>query len=213
MSPGVWEQPSLPGLLIGIPTTGLVTIDWALELRGLALPVNSQVKCWRGLPIDVARNRLVKDAREMGAKYLFFLDSDEYPERNTAIQELISLQLPICSGLYWSKKMVPAMWMTAPDRQSFQAIMQYPENALIEVDVVGAGCLLIDMRVFDHIPYPWFVWEIDDPMIQAGKFSEDFAFCNKARKAGYKIHLHTGIKFYHEQMIPWSAGGQVVQRG
>lgn len=214
MSPGIWEMISQgpQGMLVAIPTTGLVTIDWALELRGLALPVGAQVKCWRGLPVDVARNRLVKDAREMNAKYIFMLDSDQYPERNTAIQEMLSLQLPIVSGLYFSKKQCAAMWVATPDRQSFQAIAQYPENALIEVDVVGAGCLLIDMRVFDHLQYPWFVWEIDDPAIQAGKFSEDFHWCIAARKAGYKIMVHTGIRWFHEQMIPWSAKGQVMQR-
>jgi len=199
-------------MLISIPSIGTVTIDWALEFRGLALPAGTQVKSWRGLPIDVARNRLVKDAREMNARHICFLDSDQYPERPTAIQELLSLQLPIVSGLYWSKKMAPAMWMPTPGGQTFQAITQFPESGLIEVGVVGAGCLLIDMRVFDKIPPPWFVWGIDDPAVQAGKFSEDFTFCIAARRAGFKIHVYTGIRFFHEQMVPWSAVGQVTQR-
>ena len=139
-------------------------------------------------------------------------NSDEYPERPTAIQELLSLELPIVSGLYWSKKGVPAMWMPTENELTFQAVSQFPESSLIEVGVLGAGCLLIDMRVFDKIPPPWFKWEIDDPALQEGKFSEDFNWCIKARAAGFKIHVHTGIRFFHEQMVPWSAIGQVTQR-
>lgn len=210
--PGAWEmlRRGPEGVLIGIPSTGGVTIDFALELLALAKPPNTQIKVWRGMPIDVARNRLVKDAREMGAKYIFFQDSDQIAERNDALIQLMSLQLPIISGLYWSKKSCPCMWRLAPGGQTYSPITQFPESGLLEVDVCGCGCCLIDMRVFDHIPPPWFVWEVDDPMIQAGKFSEDFHFFRKAKAAGYKVLVHTGIRWYHEQTISWNALGHVA---
>lgn len=209
MSPGAWEGRK-PELLIGIPHTGLVTIDWALELAVLWRPSGTSIRGWRGVPIDVARNRLVKDARELGVRRLFFLDSDNIAEAPNAIQRLISQELPIVSGLYYSKKGYPGMWRLTPDGRSYNAITQFPTEHLIEVDAIGMGCCLIDLRVFDRIQEPWFEWQIKDPEHQDGVYSEDFVFCRKARAAGFRIYVQTGIRFRHEQMVAWDPLGKVV---
>lgn len=143
------------------------------------------------------------------------MDSDVIPPTD-AIPQLQSLKLPIVSGLYWSKKGCPGMWRAAPDRQTYNPIVKWPENQIIEVDAVGAGCLLIDVRVFDvldKLKLPWFEWQIKDPAEQGGKFSEDFAFCRYAQQAGFKIYCHTGIKCLHEQMRALDYKGGYKEEG
>ena len=198
---GAWEVPRT-NLIIGILSTGLVSIDWATNLVAFQKPGGTTLRVWRGLPYDVARNRLVRDAREAGCRELLFLDSDVLIPSD-AIPKLQSAQLPIVSGLYWSKKGCPGIWKSAPGGQAYQPITQWPGGGLIEVDAVGAGCLLIDVRVFDVLDkmgLPWFEWQIKDPADQAGKFSEDFAFGRYAAQAGFKIYCHTGVLCYHEHL-------------
>jgi hypothetical protein len=204
-----WEIPKTD-LLIGVLSTGMATVDWATNLLVIQKPANTTLRVWRGLPYDVARNRLVRDAREAGCREIFFLDSDVLLPSD-AIPKLQSVQLPIVSGLYWSKKGYPGMWRAAPEGDSYQPILQWPMGGVIEVDVMGAGCLLVDMRVFDTLDkmgLPWFEWQIKDPANQAGKFSEDFAFFRYAAKAGFKAYCHTGVLCFHEHTVAMDYQGQ-----
>lgn len=209
---GAWEARQ-PDLLIGIPHVGLVTTNWALELRALNIGPGTHIRGWSGVPVDVARNRLVRDAREVGTRFIFFLDSDVIPADYNAITILMAQELPIVSGLYWSKKGSPAMWKWIEEKKSYAPIIQFPTNNLVEVDALPAGCLLVDMRVFgvlERAGLPWFEWEIDDPANQAGKYSEDFTFAQHCQKAGFKLYVHTGVQFHHEQMVSWTPTGRVL---
>lgn len=214
MSPGAWEmQPRRVDLLLGIIHTGIVTFDWALEYARLQKYGATMEQSWRGLPFDVGRNRLVMDARECGARYIFMLDSDCIAARPDAIIQLINLQLPVVSGLYWSKQGCPGIWGYVPANQKYAPYTQLPQNSLMEVDAAGAGALLIDMRVFDvldQMGLPWFKWTISDPKKQEGGcYSEDFNFFRSIKAAGLHAYCHTGIQFFHEETpVCWNAQGQ-----
>ena len=84
----IWEQPELISglsteveqgkkkaeIAVCIPHRGNVTMEWALMFRNLKLPphlyfLNS------GMPIDVAREQMVRSALKHDIKYIFFLDS------------------------------------------------------------------------------------------------------------------------------------------
>lgn len=207
---GAWEGKQ-PGFLIGVLTTGLVTIDWALQFVHMQKPGTVHIRAWRGLPYDVARNRLVKDAREIGCSHLFFLDSDVLPPVDV-IPRLMSQQLPIISGLYWSKKGTPGMWKSTLDRKTYEPIVEWPQGQLVEVDAVGAGCLLIDMRVFDTLDkmeLPWFEWTIKDPADQEGRYSEDFVLCRHVQDAGYRVYVATGVVCRHEHNVAFNPTGTI----
>jgi len=38
-------------------------------------------------------------------------------------------------------------------------IHRWPDDALLKVDVLGSGSILIDRRVFERLPYPWFGYD------------------------------------------------------
>jgi len=58
---------------------------------------------------------------------------------------------------------------------------------LVEVDSMGAGCLMIAREVFEAIEPPW--WEWDYKRYDRGNCrSPDAYFCEKAKKAGFKVY-------------------------
>lgn len=171
-------------------------------------PLGTHILTWKGTPVDVARNRLVKDAREMGAKYLFFLDDDVLPPPE-ALMTLMWWRLPIVSGLYWAKTGNPAVWRKALEGPNYVAYSPQPNDVLVEAHALPAGCLLIDMRVFDVIPEPWFVWDMPDPKTKKG-LSEDFYFSRLASQHGFRLFLDARVKCRHEAAIQMDPEGKYV---
>lgn len=90
----------------------------------------------------------------------------------------------------------------------------YERDAVIEVAGTGSACILIHRSVFEKIladegctcagarlfpdykcPGHWY-----DPltiMETGAQLSEDLAFCTRATKAGFKIHINTGVRTTH----------------
>lgn len=121
------------------------------------------------------------------------------------------------------------------DNQGFPIVVtkdRPPDEAgLIETDLIGAAMLKIKREVFDRLEQlgmaplrvqykkntwdeavrwrSFFDWEVDEE--RHLEYSEDFTFCRKCRRAGYKIWLeprmtirHHGLSHrsgnYHEQV-------------
>lgn len=196
--PGAWEAKINATVLCCILHTDTTTVAWAFGLRNLIIP--GGVIGLSGMPFDHARNLAAMRALECGADWLFFLDSDVIPPKD-AILRLIAHDQPIISGVYCRRSPpagVPVMirgagWVT-----------QYPENSIIEVDMVGAGCLLIHRSVLETLPPQrpgkhWFDWRVDmQGLLPQGEcLSEDFTMCIHAKKHGYKILVDTGIQCRH----------------
>ncbi len=196
--PGYWEIQ--PTVLVCTLHTDVTTMAWAYGLRNLIVP--GQVFGLAGMPFDMARNVACQQALQAGADYLFFLDSDVIPPKDTILR-LMKHDLPIVSGIYCRRSpphAVPVMIRNG------QWVTEYPANSLIEVDYVGAGCLLIRRDVLEHFPpiddkrgKRWFDWRVDMAGLlpQGEALSEDFSFCLAAKRCGLKVIVDTGIQCRH----------------
>ena len=109
---------------------------------------------------------------------------------------------------------MPAAWLqTSEDLEKgvihYQSLNVDPyldKNALLQVDVVGAGCLLIKADIFKKLDKsdpnkPYFQWGLGrrdingKPLLQ---ISEDFYFCHRiVKELGIQPHLSTAIKCDH----------------
>ena len=195
-------------LAVLIPHTGSMSSEWALMLREMPLPQGSQVFMSRGMPIDVTRDSMVKTVLDLGFEWIFFLDSDVILPKD-ALQNLISHNLPLVSGLYKAKKpngFFWAAWMkgkTPEGKEAFVPIASWTDR-LFQVDVIGCGCMLINRKVFEGIraktDLPFFLWSKDrDPQLLKklnipstlmpvmGEISEDFWFCLLAHHCGFPV--------------------------
>jgi len=67
---------------------------------------------------------------------------------------------------------------------------RYP--ATLEVDAIGTGVVLIDLRVFHRIPEPWFFYDENNDAM-----TSDVYFCLKAKRAGIPVVLDAGCEVGH----------------
>lgn len=211
-----------PRIAIAVPYTGSFHAEWVESTYG-PLRYNPVDWCDK-LPIlskapslPVARDMLVKQALELGADYLFFLDSDlifENPkDPNLALRTLYQVisnnsDSKIVGGLYRARKkdgFTYAMWAKSPEGspKGYVSISEWTGN-WIEVRVTGLGCCLIDNTVFKNVPGPWFSWE------QKEDVSEDFYFMEKARKQGYVTRIFTDVRMSHIGTMKLMSNGNII---
>lgn len=207
---GAWER-ERPSVLLAILTREIVTTKWAFGLRNLSLPSNSGVVFKSGSPFDVARNASCEDTLQNGFEWLMFLDDDVIAPGDT-FARLASHGKDIVSGLYYRRHepICPVAMTIDAAGQSTWVTSWNPPECLLEVDLVGAGCLLIHRRVLERMPKPWFVWEIgrdEDKPKNRSAMSEDFTFCLRAKEQGFKIHLDTSIRCHHVGLGQSGDGG------
>lgn len=197
---GAWEFPA-PQVLVATLTREFTTAKWAANYRAMQLPGNSVTTMLSGMPYDHARNTACENMLANNFTWLFFLDDDVCIPIDT-VPRLIAHGKDIVSGMYMRRAPPIAPVALNFDGQGrAQWISSWQPGALIEVDLVGAGCLLIHRRVLERMSRPWFDWELDrrdHPPHLGDRLSEDFAFCRKAkREFGFRIHVDTSIQCEH----------------
>lgn len=184
---GAWELRNHHGsVLVGILHTDVVSMAWALGLRNLQVP--GHVMPVSGMPYAHARNTICMQTLQGGYDWCFMLDSDVVPP-NDAILRLQAHGKPFISGVYYRRS--PPHGIPVMLKNGSWLPPQLPPNQLIEVDLVGAGCLLIRRDVLEKCPpqrpevgQHWFDWRVDMQGIlpQGECLSEDFTFCTHLRR-------------------------------
>ncbi len=196
--PGAWEISKT--ILCGMLHVETATIAWALGLRNLKIP--GPLCPVSGMTFDHGRNTICMRALESGADYCGMLDTDVIPPHD-AFLRLMAHDLPIVSGVYCRRAPPHGVPVMLKDGKW---IMNLPKDSMMEVDLVGAGCLLIRRDVLEKFQpldprrgKHWFDWRSDcTGVLPPGEcVSEDFSFCQGARRQGYKIMVDTSIQCRH----------------
>lgn len=218
-----WEVTKPPELVVGLIHRGQTTMEFALHFaqlyNRLALTRKFYLSYSRGMPYDCARNACVDDALKRNAKWLFFLDSDVIVKPDV-VDRLIAHNLPIVSGLYYRrhKPVTAAAWLRAPPVQKcpscgsevekkgkYNPIISYERGRLIEVDVIGFGCVLIHRKVLERVHHPpddpMFIWtagregQLKETIWRKGEqgTSEDFYACERIKKAGFHVFVDPNV--------------------
>lgn len=194
-----WEIP--PSVFCYTLFVDSVHFNWAAGLRRLKIPGPFQdFHGVTGMPYDHGRNTAVQTGLSLGADYIFSLDSDVVCPPDT-IYRLLSHKQPIVSGLYFRRS--PPHSVPVAIRNGGWAVDLKP-NALEEVDLIGAGCLLVHRSVFESVPHqrqgkPWFDWRVDlkDVPELGPHLSEDFTWNHHVRQHGFKVLVDTSVQCLH----------------
>lgn len=200
---GAWELKKHNQVVTVILHVGVVSFNWAINFRRMRIPGPDPIGV-AGYPFDHARNVGAKMMLERGAEWLFFLDSDVITPPD-CVERLIAWQRPIISGLYCRRSPPHGLPVMMRNGRHVTDLPHDPKNPLIEVDVVGAGCLLIHRSVLEQMPAhrpgkPWFDWRADlQGFLPPGEaMSEDYTFCAHARRAlNIPIVVDTSIRCRH----------------
>ena len=216
--PGAWEVNEQSVLIAVLSGREAVHPKWALALRSLQVPIAHQIITIKGLPFDHARNDAVRHALAQNFTWLFFLDDDVVVPWD-GLTRLLNHKLDIVSGLYFRRSPplnLPVMMRRVPAKNEkgeliknekgeqvigVDWITKFDAPALLQVDYVGAGCLLIHRRVLERTmaatkgrPFRWLS-EVGGE--DGRKISEDYAWCDTAQQCGFKVMVDTGIQCGH----------------
>jgi len=176
--------------------------------------------------IDVARNEIASKAVLDGFLETIWIDADIgfHPD---AVEKLRAHNLPIVCGVYAKKGKRELAIDVLPGTKQ----MVFGKNGgVCEIEYAATGFLLVRRQVYLDIQFrlglpvcdehfganiiPYFM-----PMVRPHReghwyLGEDYAFCARARQAGYKIMADTTIRLWHvgNYKYGWEDAGRDVER-
>lgn len=151
------------------------------------------------------RNRAAADFLASGCEYLLFIDADILFSRGQ-IDRLMESAEPVLGGIYCLK----TAEATAPCLQTLPGAQPIACGGIEEVKRTGTGFLRIHRSVFEKLkefatPYNNHgrdEWDFFPSGVVDGEWlSEDWYFCDLARRAGFRVMVDTTIQVGHEGSI------------
>jgi hypothetical protein len=192
-----------------------------LELRGY--PVR---RVFGFAAIDQARSQMASDALADGFDELMWIDSDIGfdPE---AVERLRSRGAPFVCGLYpkKGKHALACNLLPGTDRVTFGS-----DGGVIEIAHAATGFLYTRREVYDDVArgaalppcnqrfgrpiVPYFLPMVVEDGDGHWYLGEDFAFSERARRAGHKILADTSVRLFHigRYGYTWEDAGTSVPR-
>jgi len=222
-----------PSCVVLVPVAHSIELGCETGLRELESR-GYEVRRVRGYAaIDQCRSQLATDALADGFDELLWIDSDIAFDADD-VERLRQHQLPLACAIYPKKgrKEIACHVLPGTESLTFGA-----SGGLVEILYAGAGFLHTRRSVFEAIQrtqglpicnrrdarplIPWFM-----PMVkpdigdsQDGDqgywyLAEDFAFCERARRAGFGIFADTRIRLGHcgSYEYRWEDAGLEIDR-
>lgn len=182
-----------------------------LEARGY------EVLRWYGASqIDVIRNRLATKALADGFTELMWIDADMAFDPGS-VDRLRAHDLPIVCGLYPTKVECRPTWVVRPGAPEPPF---GPGGGLMELHYAPTGFLYTRSEVYREVQrredlpvcnrdiqqelVPFFLPMVVPTGDAFRYLGEDYAFCERARRCGYRIFADTTIRLQHIGMFGYS---------
>lgn len=197
-------ESNLEKIYIGIPSRELhsthingklvqLLMDWQTDSR-----YQVTVKILAAQPVERARNNLVQQFLASDCDYLLMIDDDITPPEN--ILQLAVHGKDVVAGLCYacnsSLGIFPVAYQKAENgvfRGGYKLIgtdIDAENQGLLQVELVGSGCIMIHRRVFARMDQPYFKFTFNEDLTQIEE-SEDFDFCNRVIAAGMQVYVDT----------------------
>lgn len=141
--------------------------------------------------VDWGRVNCVRKAQAAGCDKLLFIDTDMEFEAH-ALMQLLSHDKPIIGVNYFTRDQTKSVSTVklkgtgGPTGETSRGRVADLPKDIFECFAVGTGFMLIDMKVFDKTPQPWFKNTYDDG---SGEiiYGDDVWFCKRAIEAGFSV--------------------------
>lgn len=149
----------------------------------------------RKFPTDIARNEICAAVLTGDEDYLLFLDADMVHPANL-LERLLSARKDVITARYHLKK-APFAAIAYVKHRSQTGPHRYASihfgQGVFEIERGGAGALLIHRSVlqaiYDQKGHNWFRYQRGPEPPHDYTVSEDFAFYQQAREAGFKCFV------------------------
>ncbi len=189
-----------PSVMIAIPSGSDWKADFGMSLAGLIASINKplrkgkqieMLRLWntKGSILSRSRQTLVEKAQAEKVSHILFLDSDMvFPE--WTLHRMLDLELMVVAANCATKQLpsTPTARHYDPMTLAGEQVYSGGTGKLIEeVWRVGTGVMLINMKVFDKVPSPWFDITWNEALNDYT--GEDWNFCAKCQASGIPIHI------------------------
>jgi len=187
---------------IGIPTTGsiksttvisLVSVLWNTPDVTFHLIVN------QGCYVHENREKIILDALEAKCTHLLFVDSDMYFKENS-LKKLIDLDKDVVGANYHQRQIPLISTVKIEDKDGNFKDCSGDEIPVVpfKCGALGTGFMLINMRVFEKTPKPWFYFNTKaGELVGTRIHGEDIWFCKAVKKAGYEVWCDPTLSVKH----------------
>ena len=189
------------GLKIGIALAShdIVPVTFAYDLATLCTFSTAQlmandavtfgVNLIAGTYIHAARQEMMETLIREGATHALWLDTDmRFPK--DALLRLLSRNVPLIGINYCKRGWTPQYVALKTIGSQGKRLVTGPDSTGIEeVEAIGFGLVLMDMRIAADLPAPpWFYFGQNEK--EPGRWmGEDVTFCEVVRKAGHKVYV------------------------
>jgi len=212
-------------VMIGIPCMDTVSTSFFSSVLGQRYYSGFQYSyaIEAGSMVYDARGRIAQRAINSGAEWLLMYDSDMVfsPETTQMLLDTAMGDMPypdkggvakdFVSGLYFMRRLPtkPLIlkeldWYedeTLGAQEVAEGYEDYPRNNVFEIAGCGFGCCVMSVEMIKRMTVAYRM-NVFTPM---PRLSEDYSFCWRARRLGYKLWcdsrirpLHAGLKLYGE---------------
>lgn len=187
-----------PKIMIAIPCMDQVPAPFCQSISMIRKVGETAIAFQVGSLIYNSRNALAAKAVEIGADFVFWLDSDQTFEPDILermYKTLTENNLEIVSGLYFRR--VPPYSPVLFDRLEMKddGTCDWTDwknkpipLKLFEIGGCGFGCVLMKTDVFFDVQ-----GRFSDMFGPINRVGEDLSFCWRARQCGYKIYCDPDI--------------------
>lgn len=186
---------------IGIPCNDSARFSFFMaSVWNLKSPPNTAPLVRIGSDRIRGRNVIVRQALDLGAEWLLFLD-DDHAFGPDLLMRLLSHDKPIVASLYLGRA-YPFAPMAFSHREDDDLtyrpinLHDYPVNhGLVKIRAAGTGGMLIRTEVFRDLVQQGVC--DDGVWFKDGAASEDLVFCERCREVGYDIYVDLQAKLGH----------------
>lgn len=207
-------------LLIGVPTTDFVHVEFLKSLANLILrlqkdKIDFTLQIESGTLVYCARDNIACKAINEGYTHVLWLDSDMV-FTDELLDDLMFCGQPFVCGIFHSRrKGYHSALFKCLDINNLERFEEYPSEAF-EVAGCGFAGVLIETSILRDVQLTHGTCFL--PLKQYG---EDLAFCKRVKELGYKIYAepsavmgHVGhITIYPEDHWKWKAEVEQAMKG
>jgi len=203
-------NPPIPRIYLAIPSRDMTLspISGKLAMVLFELVKNPAysliIDIVAGYPLERVRNQICHKFLKSDADYLIMVDDDIVPPTN--ILEMALHNKDVIGALCYAYMPGPGYYSVAYTKDAQNDPTAVPprlgigrdieKTGIVEVALLATGCMMIHRRVLEGLKEPFFVMEMDETIRWITE-SEDFSFCRKAGKAGFRVWLDTGVTCRH----------------
>jgi hypothetical protein len=209
-----------------VPVAGAIEPDCEDALRELERRGHAVWRVRGYSAIDAARNQMASDALAQGFDELMWIDADVVFDPDD-VDKLRRHDLPLVGGIYPKKGSRQLACVFLPETREVTFGVR---GGLLEILYGGFGFLLTRRGVYETMQkqlglpvcnqrfgtplVPYFAPLVDGEGEQAWYLNEDYAFCERARRCGFRIFADTSIRLWHigSYRYGWEDAGRDVER-